>query len=120
MIKPSELRIGNLVYDFDENHNQVVKRTYHINENYIKIETPIPLTEEWLLKFGFKKRDEPCFDNHNNSYEIESWGAVSIRDGKLESDEYYFLDGLRAEIRYVHQLQNLYYALTGEELVIGS
>lgn len=70
---------------------------------------PIPLTEEWLLKFGFVKvRDYPVF--RLNGLQIEfngfdsEWGA-----GLLDK---------KTIIKYVHQLQNLYFALTGKELTI--
>lgn len=110
MIKPSELRIGNYVYDLDENHNQVVKRTYHIDENYIKIEKPIPLTEEWLLRFGFEKDSNGYF--YHKSFHI---GIAKQHD-----DIFHLYKGhgcVDIKIINVHQLQNLYFALTGEELV---
>lgn len=69
----------------------------------------IPLTEEWLLKFGFK---------------IFPWGWVkkSTTDIGLRISHPHFhfeRDGENLQqIKYVHQLQNLYFALTGEELAI--
>ena len=63
---------------------------------------PIPLTEEWLLKFGFKKNSE-FYEN----------GKVIL----IEENNSFHLAFLNcSSIKYVHQLQNLYFALCGEEL----
>lgn len=70
--------------------------------------SPIPITEEWLLKFGFENyltywhlyHDDICFDiSRNFHFQIEEYN-------------YPF------KLQYVHQLQNLYFSLTGEELKI--
>lgn len=68
---------------------------------------PIPLTEDWLLKFGFKKI------NHIYGYYFWSLskGKIDIYEKKTTFRGYSVL-----HIEHVHQLQNLYYALTGEEL----
>lgn len=77
---------------------------------------PIPLTGKWLLKFGFKK----YFDNNNESY-------FRINDDMFITADYYvYLMGddafeclkLKRKIKYIHQLQNLYFSLTGKELTI--
>ena len=97
-----ELRIGNWVYfKLDDEYIQFdYSMLEWDNANDIHA---IPLTEEWLVKFGF-------VDNCKNGYEI-----VNHNPG------YYFLDNEGGFINdcpilYVHQLQNLYFALTGEEL----
>lgn len=78
---------------------------------------PISLTEEWLLKFNFTRHhvdysnDVIYIKNVPSNNEFE-WGVypnelgsgIQIKNRKL--------------IQYVHQLQNLYFALTGEELEI--
>ena len=74
---------------------------------------PIPLTEEWLLKFGFNKDligwDLIGWDK--GDFDLRQYGNESgYRDYGLQ------FSGLGIEIIYVHQLQNLYFALTGEEL----
>lgn len=65
---------------------------------------PIPLTEEWLLKAGFEKFGNVYFGGHKVNLTI------------TESFETIFNDLLAIKLNYVHQLQNLYFALTGEEL----
>jgi hypothetical protein len=76
---------------------------------------PIRITEEWLLKFGFKydtDNDKLCKSLH---IDILSFRA-SEGHMCLESQGY---RTLYKHIKYVHQLQNLYFALTGEEITIG-
>jgi len=71
---------------------------------------PIPLTEEWLLKFGFKIEGD-------NGVEC-SWIIGKFR---LCSDATVFIeDKNNIDVKYVHQLQNLYFVLTGEELTFKS
>jgi hypothetical protein len=73
---------------------------------------PIPLTEEWLLKFGFYLIE--VFDT--KIYFIESLKQIEIRvyeDGSIDlGTENEWL----TELKHVHQLQNLFFALTGKEL----
>ena len=71
---------------------------------------PIPLTEEWLLKFGFENLSlTPKFDgskcNFTFYWEVDE---IVLREN--------YEDIFITRISYVHQLQNLYFALTGEEL----
>ena len=76
---------------------------------YMNIE-PIPLTEEWLSKFGFENAFADKWDGME-------WMPCEFINGKL----YYTPDmhhHASKGIENVHQLQNLYFALTGEELTI--
>jgi uncharacterized protein YukJ len=75
---------------------------------------PIPITEEWLLKFGFtriKSKTTYCDDGF-----IDVWN----KDGFLLDDKGVLIEYTENFVRiyYVHQLQNLYFALQGEELSI--
>lgn len=68
----------------------------------------IPLTEEWLLKFGA---------SYSNEYKDYSLGIIRVDKDNGMGDYMVFIQILSiASIEYVHQLQNLYYALTNEEL----
>jgi len=71
----------------------------------------IPLTEEWLLKFGFTYRHGGYLHNHKTNY--------FTLTGDLPDDLDYYggSGGIGANIKYVHQLQNLYFCITGEELI---
>lgn len=68
---------------------------------------PIPLTEEILLKCGFEIDDvlAPCM------HVAKEWDLEWFIDGV-------YLDGSNTKAVYLHQLQNLYFALKGEELNI--
>ncbi len=72
---------------------------------------PIPLTEEWLVKFGFEHvgywYSKDWFMNGLN-ISIKHQSAT-IGDREENVIEY---------PKHVHSLQNLYFALTGEELTI--
>ena len=70
---------------------------------------PIPITEEWLAKFGFK-----MFYGWDDEV-IYIKGEVEL----VECSSYYEYD-LTFKIEYIHQLQNLYYALTNEELKLNN
>jgi hypothetical protein len=79
---------------------------------------PIPLTEEWLERFGLKSHDldsikNPYLENVVGKYRGEDKFEFVISSG----DDYYGGWSYNTiEIKYFHQLQNLYFALTGEEL----
>lgn len=81
------------------------------NELYAKSKIkPIHLTEEWLLKFGFEKDNAGSFSSKMiDNYSIRIWYV----SGAFRWTANYFCS---AELKYVHQLQNLYFALTGQEL----
>lgn len=63
---------------------------------------PIPLTEEWLLRFGYTKIS-------NNSF-IITGHCIWICNDLFRCDK----NGI--VLKHVHQLQNLYFALTNQEL----
>ena len=106
-----ELRIGNLVYEDDNNVVLEIDEWDLTNIGTIK---PIPLTEEWLVKFGFgywEDVDEWYSPDIDATLRINHYYNNKVKNGFFESD--YGVD-----IKHVHQLQNLYRALTGEELTI--
>jgi hypothetical protein len=141
-MKASELRIGNLIThldkDFDEDEKDfydspkiasvqsianygIVTDTSHavLSLKYFK---PIPLSEEWLLKFRFIKKltYSPENDYEKYHYEIEFFGGFYLKGNQIIPLPYYFSDAFSESLKilYVHQLQNLYFALTGEELTL--
>ena len=114
-MKANEIRLGSYVIDVFNPKNPTERQIdfddLAMLENYKNHPLPfkpIPLTEEWLLKFGFLKCD-------NGSFYISFWGR-----------DYYYNDctltmrgvNIQSKIEYVHQLQNLYFALTNEELTL--
>lgn len=78
---------------------------------------PIPLTEGWLLKFGFQNVTETENANHP-LIRTFSKGIfkIYIPEGKCRLFGMIGVDSAWLNMRYVHQLQNLYFALTGTEL----
>ena len=79
---------------------------------------PIPLTEEWLLKFGYNCSND-VFEKNNKNYFLgneEYW----IQEHTEVNDFVFFGydNSISVSIKHVHQLQNLYFALTGEELIL--
>lgn len=78
----------------------------------------IPLTAEWLIRFGFKYKSPGAGGQDQwAGYGFWSFNDVhflGIKDGKI----LYFNRDRRTQIAYVHQLQNLYFQLVGEELII--
>jgi hypothetical protein len=121
-MKATEFRIGNIVYvkgKVDE-LNGIADNDYYstgyghgVWDNDIE---PIPLTEEWLLKFGFEKITHAV---RSYSYHIcdknERYWFFRI-SGQFGTITREITCVLSYEIKHVHQLQNLYFALTGEEL----
>ena len=57
VVKLSELRIGNCLRILGDIDPYFVLQPYHFYEDdeAINHSSPIPLTEEWILKFGFYK-----------------------------------------------------------------
>ena len=106
-MKAEELRINNWVKD--ENGHYQIKGEHLDEDNFPTIQTwEIPLTKEWLLKFGF---DEHAIGYYNKDFII----FLSYSNTGLHQ---YRLRDFNTIIKYVHQLQNLYFALTGEELTL--
>lgn len=121
MISANELRIGNY-YDHNGEIRQVTPNTIlEVWEaEHIWCE-PIPITEEILFKCGF--------ENIGSSY--NTWGLKSNEFSgylftiELDKPFYFKVCDLllnhwsERPIQYLHQLQNLYFSLTGEELTIN-
>ncbi|MGI6337857.1 MAG: hypothetical protein ACOXZV_00575 [Bacteroidales bacterium] len=123
----SELRIGNWIYERDLLFGNKVAIQVKSSADLCNIENlpnefePIQLDEEWLQKFGFDVSVQ------TNDY---IWIDVNDSIFVLSKPEKYlftknFLWEYRCgtlprfvELEYVHQLQNLFFVLTGKELTI--
>jgi hypothetical protein len=116
-MKSNELRIGNYFLDDIGNDSQYEvitgKHIWDFDDDTIDdYYKPLLLTEEWLLKFGFKKlsnewlRLEVCKKWGSLYWEALSGFRLTINSNEIQL----------SHIKYIHQLQNLYFALTGEEL----
>ena len=113
-MKAQDLRVGNYVEINGETYIlQDVGQFTVIAEQYKNPLTAgifeyglvkgIPLTEEWIIKLGLLQ-DEPGY------YEIAPNVTINI-DNHIYSGRHHI-----REIKYVHQLQNIIYDLTGKEL----
>jgi len=115
-MKAQELRIGNWIkHDelFHEisstnNWNSFITVMFRCEVSLSDIE-PIPLTEEWLIKFDISLKYKGCYEPFTDVYWLVEPNGTLIESG----------EGIEYAIplpKYVHQYQNLYFALTGEEL----
>ena len=115
-MKISELRVGNWVCDDYSGYMTVVnisseppyidlRKTMNLPVGRYDVGSvyPISLNEGWLEILGLP----------NDNYDVfkQAHGGFSLVDDLGDGVKWYV-----GELRYVHQLQNLYYALTGEEL----
>lgn len=122
MIKANEVRIGNWVEDiapYDKQYLQIRwENIGKISENGYKYR-PIPLTPEILEACGFVNKPNETF---NLSYELTIDGFASTFRTWQYRGEWYIepmgYDTGNISIEYLHQLQNLYFALTGQELEV--
>jgi len=123
-MKANELRIGNLV-KLTDTYDEI--EVFHLDTdsdrsriNYMGSDNfePLPLTEEWLIKFGFTQ-------HHGNYYNT----IMMFKSTKASRNEWLLKlypkelgsasEPIAQRFYFVHQLQNIYFALTGEELTIN-
>lgn len=138
MIDVRELRIGN-VFKTSDCENFRVGEIYKKEDGLYRTENdidcnesflygvvedlqPIPLTEELLVKCGMNECDDACFVRY------------AYRNGKFKMN--IMICGLKkyilsindienrcqicnVEVKYLHQLQNIYFDLTGKELEVN-
>lgn len=123
MIKANELRIGSLIAMPADSGKPIWKvleirelgiiygQSWETGTAYCKYEipSPIPLTPEWLERIGFEWKANIHRWVHGTGFRIIQTDAGfenGIGDGSF----------IQPPLRYVHQLQNLFFALTGVEL----
>lgn len=125
-MEAKELRIGNYIngtmqggtsfsekVTVDATVLSIINKEVDINSRGITF-IPIPITEEWLQHLGFN------LDDDNYYIEETSFGV------EITEDEFivFFGDNIPCyyttliPVKYVHQLQNLYFSLTQKELLI--
>jgi len=128
-----ELRIGNIIGWRDGLNGLVVGPVYEIHADKIAISPPIsegeytgqgfilisgiegiPITDEWLIKLGFK-------DGGSHDGGTHSWRHPDLGFAFDGSSFYYYDDSdcmYCASADYIHQLQNFFFACEGEELEV--
>lgn len=124
-ISANELRLGNYVrlrmHDYNEvdSHNEITgldEESPSVNAitfdylSYDEIQ-PIPLTEEWLLKFGALKKRTGIFD-------ISRFQLIWKENYKY----WYVIDKTKqtylTKIEFVHEFQNFNFTLNAQELTL--
>lgn len=127
MINPNELRIGNLVLHYGKSKHVSgtnylglirLEQILDVSENAID---PIPLTPEWLEWCGFSMR------KGNTGQVVYQFPVGRLAIYRLKYEDWiigvFDYNGGYINLcstKMVHQLQNLYFALIGEELIIKS
>lgn len=117
-MKAQELRIGNIVEYLIRDEMDAKKEWWEPSqidaqdilwlsqnpddEDY----RPIPLTEEWLVRLGFESN--PYQDRYENK-------VIHVQCNKTKGYTELWIERM-PHIKHVHQLQNLFYCLCGEEL----
>ena len=99
-----ELRIGNFIKGLS------IEKVEWLGDQVVNLYrvgcySPVELTEDWLTKFGFEKYS----------------GGYLSKDSVIELTFDFLVwkpNIERLKILYVHQLQNLYFAITGKELEV--
>lgn len=114
-LKDSELRIGNLV--FDSTGNTTIVESIIPEEKRIRY--GIPINEKRLMNFGFEYKRTAL----SNQYTLKEFRINYVVEGKLKGKKYLvYANKVQmnnfGHIKYIHQLQNFYYQLTGSELLI--
>lgn len=114
-MEAKDLRIGNYVHvDLSIDDIEVVKLKIGDLASFaigLRDLFPIQITEEWLIKFG------------GNCVIVEGYPIYYVNPFDIEyyeNESVLIMGNSSVKIKYVHQLQNLYYALTGEELVLNN
>jgi hypothetical protein len=121
MIKAKELRLHNKVY-----YNNIVSTVTKVEAEWIGLDISepagnkgsipasvldgIPLSPEILEKCGFDKLEEGVFEC--SKIRIRFFISAGVKVYSFAHDEFI------SNAPFVHQLQNLYFALTGEELTV--
>lgn len=127
-MKANELRIGNWVHSPFYKDYEIVALSvlgegnelffksldYYPKSCRLKDIKPIKLNDLWLLRFGFKLFNDGGELVGDDMFWIHPKMKGSVNHGT------YIWNICGVKIRYVHQLQNLYFALTGVELQLSS
>lgn len=119
-LQKTEVRIGNYFifvdsFDCRENDdiNQISESDFDDSDFMWDRKLPLDITEDILVKLGFGKNE--CYFTHKSKHIVEY-------DSDKQCFMFYFFEigDWYNIIKYVHELQNLYFAICGEELVFST
>ena len=117
-MKPTELRISNLVY-YNMQPHCITKEDFSSfcfpDEHFNILRdgfSAIPITEEWLLRLNFIKLTEILY--------IHAPLKLQVSQGEFldEGCFFYIFERFPHEIKYIHDLQNVFFALFREEITL--
>jgi hypothetical protein len=103
---PNKVAAKPIIFSEDKVFGKLIGHPFTEEVDYLQ---PIEITQDWLVRFGYHKNGFKEIYNGWFNWEsgvLEIGGPDSCTQGMM----------WRAPCNYVHQLQNLYYALTGKEL----
>lgn len=124
MIKSTEIRLGNLVFldddsiwkvkEVSDRHLRCIpfdKNKIGYTHDDLECFSPIPLTEEWLIKAGFELEESLYYQNEVKEYYLGNFYINYFPDKNIFS-----YDSSSRDIESIHHLQNIYYSHILEEL----
>jgi hypothetical protein len=125
-MKASELRIGNYILFSEDNTifevGSIEEKGFTVQnkEETTWIEAyefdPIPLTEEWLIKFGFSREVKVGSEMGTDGVEFRVY-HFDVLTFNTNHGWWYKVQRINdTPLEYVHQLQNFYFAIKGKEL----
>ena len=128
VFKQQDLRIGNIIefkgsegWELEIVDPEDIHLCVFHHEYYNKQSRPVQVTEEILLKYGFEKQDynmSNCHVYQKGIYRV----LKSFNNDNINQDYSLCINGISpptwsiAHFKYLHQLQNIYFALTNTEL----
>lgn len=126
MIQENELKVGNyLNYDTSEGDTIPTKIAWHDlkwlsedSKGFNLVHSKIKITEEVLLKCGYKESKRPGFYINESIICVQVdkvCNEIIIHFQSVDEDEWFIVD---IEIEYLHELQNLFSLFTRTELPI--
>jgi hypothetical protein len=139
MINANELRKGVIIRDYtghirEVSGEDIQQQCWHEEGQTGTLEAPlnpIELTPEWLERCGLEENEHKHYmfrgvESITTGFKLPS-GIILVknyyRDGSGKFDGFIVIDDRGIQIRmpalsYIHQLQNAYFVLTGQELQI--
>jgi hypothetical protein len=121
MISANELRVGNFLLETKIDNNDIGFTVSRIDEDFLEILMgsrnyealhPIEIIPEILEKCGFELLS-------TLPRGLKHWWSAKMQGYLVEHNDSYKWAGYETPFKYLHQLQNLYFALIGEELEIN-